>query len=452
LGRLFWKFFFFAWLAQMTAIVGVSAIFWLEERDHSRRQESIDHSPPAGTLVESAAAVLHHGGVDVLRKLLGDAPHALVYAFDEGNREILGRSIPPALIEQARNELERREGHPAVRLVSGADGHAWLLFLPYGGAMGGPPPRGKHPHPGGPRPPIEPLVAAMLASLIFAWLLAWYFAKPIRALHQAFEAAAAGDLAVRPGAAMGRRRDELADLGRDFERMASRLRALMDGQRRLLHDVSHELRSPLARLQVAVGLARQQPEKFAASLDRLEREAEHIDKLVGELLTLSRLDAGVMNAQEEDIPLADLLADIAADARFEAEAQGRSVELATLGPRMVRGRAELLHRAIENVVRNALRHTPPDSAVRIETALAEAGRAVRLTVLDQGPGVPADELDKIFDPFFRGSHPPNRDGHGLGLAIARRVVESHGGTIRAFNREGGGLCVEMVLPVGRPDK
>lgn len=447
MGRLFWKFFFFIWLAQMTAIVGVGATFLLEDRARSQRLENIDRSPPAGILVESAAAVLRHGGADVLRKLLGDAPYALVYALDENDRELLRRTVAPSMIDQARGVLAREDAPQAVRLAKDADGHPWLLFLPGGGTRSGPPPHGKHPHPGGAHLPFEPLVAAMVASLIFAALLAWYFAKPIRTLRQAFDAAASGNLEVKPSTAMGRRRDELADLGRDFERMAGRLRALLDGQRRLLHDVSHELRSPLARLQAAVGLARQQPEKFEASLARLDLEAERIDKLVGELLTLSRLDAGVMSAVEEDIPLDELLADIAADARFEAELQGRRVELVVSGAPLLRGRVELLHRAIENVVRNALRHTPPDSSVRI-AAIPAAGGVV-IAVSDRGPGVPDAELEKIFEPFFRGSPPTHRDGHGLGLAIARRVIESHGGTIHAANRAEGGLQVEIVLPTVR---
>ncbi len=446
MGRLFWKFFFFIWLAQMTAIVGVGATFWLENRARSRHLENIDRSPPAGTLVESAAAVLRHGGPAVLRKLLGDAPHSLVYVVDENDRELLGRAVADSLIKQARSVLADVDAPQAVRQVKGEDGVTWLLFLPNNGAQGGPP-HGKHPHPGGPRLPMEPLIAAMLVSLIFAVFLARYFSKPIHILRHAFEAAAAGDLEVKPSLEMGKRRDELAGLGRDFERMAGRLLALLEGQRRLLHDVSHELRSPLARLQAAVGLARQQPDKFEASMARLELEAQRIDKLVGELLTLSRLDAGVICGGEEEIALDELLGDIAEDARFEAEGQGRRVELAASCAALLRGRAELLHRAIENVVRNALRHTPPDSAVCIESRLAADGETVIVAILDEGPGVAEAELEKIFEPFFRGSHPPNRDGHGLGLAIARRVIESHGGVIRAVNRESGGLRVEMVLPL-----
>ncbi|MCE5181236.1 MAG: HAMP domain-containing protein [Betaproteobacteria bacterium] len=456
MGRLFWKFFFFIWLAQLTTIVGVSITFWLEHRAMDTKQAGIDRSPPAGFLVEAAAATLQYGGAPALRGLLGDVTQPKVYAVDEKNRELLGRKVDSAMIEQVRQALEAAPFPPAIRKVNGVDGHVYLLFLPLPGNRpdAGHPPNGRHPDGNGPPPPdgrhipIEPILAAMLASLIFAALLAWYFSKPIRNLHSAFEAAATGNLAVRLGPAMGKRRDELADLGRDFDSMASHLFALMDGQRRLLHDVSHELRSPLARLQAAIGLARQQPEKLEAFLERIEREGVRMDKLVGELLTLSRLEAGVTGSMEEEINMAELVADVINDARFEAEAHGRTVAFTGSGEAVVRGNAELLHRAIENVIRNAVKHTPEGGNVTVDARLDARGHSLYLSVTDQGSGISEGDLREIFEPFFRGKEMTNStDGHGLGLAISRRVVEAHGGTIRASNLVGGGLCVEIVLPV-----
>lgn len=372
MGRLFWKFFFFIWLAQLTSIMAVSTTFWLGHRAQEERLAQLGRNPSPGP------------------ELRPD-----------------GRAFPPG------------------------------RFLRPGGPS----------RPGFPFVPVVPLVATLLASLVFAALLAWYFSKPIRSLRSAFEAVAGGDLAVRLGPSMGQRRDELADLGRNFDRMASHLGALIDGQRRLLHDVSHELRSPLARLQAAIGLARQQPEKLESSLQRIERESVRMDSLVGELLTLSRLEAGVMGGAQEDIELGELLAEIVADARFEAEAGGRGVEFPGCGEIHVRGRAELLHRALENVLRNALRHTPEGGKVALEVHADAGGNSLRLAILDQGPGVAEKELDSIFEPFFRGGGAQSTDGHGLGLAIARRVVEAHGGSVRASNRTGGGLRVEIVLPL-----
>ena len=442
MGRLFWKFFFFFWITQLAAILIVTASFWLEHRDENGHRRG---GPPGGMALNAAAAVLRYGGIDGLRELLRNDPRGGIYALDGQDREILGRAIAPAQIAQIRRADKGKETAYGARIAHAADGRSYLLFEARPPEMHGPPPHGDRPPPGKYHLPIEPLIVAMLTSLLSAGVLAWYVAKPIRNLRSAFEAAAAGDLQVSPGRAMDGRRDELADLGRDFDRMAGQLRNLMEGQRRLLHDVSHEMRTPLARLQAAIGLAHQQPEKFDASLARIQLEAERIDKLVGELLTLSRLNAGVGATKEEEIDLADLIADIVEDANFEAEAQGCRVETAQTAPLILRGRPELLHRAIENLVRNAVLYTPAGGKVTLEAGCIDGG--LRIAVLDNGPGVPVDELDKIFKPFFRGAGAKSGAGHGLGLAIAQRIVASHGGTVRAANRPGGGLCVEIILPM-----
>jgi signal transduction histidine kinase len=304
--------------------------------------------------------------------------------------------------------------------------------------------------------PVEPLIGGVLASLVFAALLAQYIAGPIKSLRGAFAAAAAGKLDTRVGPAIGTRRDELADLGRDFDHMAGRLQDVIEAQRSLLHDVSHEMRSPLARMQAAIGLARQndaagaapKPEKLAAAMVRVERETARIDQLVEELLTLSRLDAGVADGALEDVNAVELLADIVEDARFEAQAGGRDVSFDAGAEGTVRGTAELLHRAFENVIRNAVKHTAPGSSVMVATRLGGAGE-LRVLVQDAGPGVPPGELQAIFTPFFRGSNGSGTEGHGLGLAIARRVVQAHGGSIHAANLPEGGLRVEIMLPLAK---
>jgi signal transduction histidine kinase len=294
--------------------------------------------------------------------------------------------------------------------------------------------------------PWVPIAAATAASLLFAVLLAWYFSRPIRALRQAFDAAANGDLAPRFSTESGKAGDELNDLGRDFDRMTARLRSLIDGQTRLLHDVSHELRSPLARLQAAIGLAHQQPEKWSASMERIERESVRMDKLVGELLTLARLEAGAIKASQEEISMADLLDQIADDAHYEAASQNRSVLLEGETDVQVMGQPDLLGRAIENVVRNAIKHSPEGGEVQLQTRPQPDASQLVIRVLDRGPGVSPADLETIFQPFFRSSN-ASTEGHGLGLAIAQHVIEAHGGSIKASNRAGGGLCVEMILPV-----
>jgi signal transduction histidine kinase len=282
-----------------------------------------------------------------------------------------------------------------------------------------------------------------MASFLFAALLAWYFSRPIRALRGAFEAAAAGDLAPKFGEArMAVAGDELAELGHDFDRMSAQLRTLMEGQRRLLHDVSHELRSPLARLQAAIGLAHQQPDKIQASLERIERESVRMDRLVGELLTLSRLEATSAPPAMEAVDLVEMVDQIADDARFEA---GARIEVDAPVPVTLMGAPDLLWSAVENIVRNAVKHGGAAGAV--DVALHPEDGLVHIEVLDRGPGILDEHLGEIFVPFFRSNPTQNNvDGHGLGLAIAKRVVETHGGRITAANRAGGGLRVTITLP------
>jgi two-component system OmpR family sensor kinase len=461
LGRLFWKFFFFILLAQITATVGIGSILWLEARSHERTHSDVDESPPAAFRVEAASATLHFGGVDALRSLLTQQRRRAVYAVDEQEHELLGRPVPPAALLQARSLLGRQPA--VVEEISTPDGHRYLLFqAPLEGfdsinhidraqtlrLFEGRTAAATHfiTTPTRDLIPFLPLIAAILASLIFAFLLAWYFAQPIRHLKQAFDAAAEGNLDRRLSVAMGGRRDELSDLGRDFDRMTQKLRALMISQRRLLHDVSHELRSPLARLQASIGLAMQQPEKIHESLQRIAREGGRIDKLVSELLTLSKLETGVMHTRIEAIDMQDLLAGIIDDAQFEANAKNCRVIWRAKINGLVDGDPELLQRALENVLRNAVKYSPVDNEITLTTQLDETARKLTVSILDQGPGVPESELKLIFEPFYRGSN-TNASGHGLGLAIAIRIVEAHTGSIIAGNREQGGLKVDIVLPL-----
>ena len=296
-------------------------------------------------------------------------------------------------------------------------------------------------------PPLEQFLDDILASLGCATLLAWLFSKPIRNLHAALADAAGGNLDIRIADRMGPGNDELKDLGIEFDRMIARLQSLITAQRRLLNDVSHEIRSPMARIQAAIGLAHQQPDKALPLMERIERESIRVDRLVGELLALSRLQAGVDYRSCEEIDLHELLSDIIDDARFEASAKGRSVCLGTEINGAVRGNVELLRRAVENVVRNAIKYSHRGGTVKVETALGSDGRVAVISVQDTGTGVPESDLANIFDPFFRSSTHQRKDGSGLGLEIAKRVVESHGGTIRAANVPTGGLRVTIELPL-----
>jgi two-component system sensor histidine kinase CpxA len=282
--------------------------------------------------------------------------------------------------------------------------------------------------------------------------MARYLAMPAGTLQRATRRLADGDLSARVGPAMGRRRDELADLGHDFDRMASRLENLVLSERRLLADISHELRSPLTRLQVALELARQDAgTKAQPSLCRIEEEADKLNGLIGQLLTLTRLENGLPGGATAPVDLECTLRKITADADFEANATGKSVTLTTCAPAWTHGDADLLHRAVENVVRNAVRYTALNTAVELELREIETdeGHFALIQVRDYGPGVPESELDAMFRPFYRVNvaREMTSGGVGLGLSITDRAVRLHNGTVRAINAEGGGLLVEIQLPL-----
>jgi signal transduction histidine kinase len=477
---------------------------------------TLDVGPPGMIMLDAARATLKHAGAAGLRELALGSRRMRLFILDEQGHELLGRSVPAKLREEVTRSLAGDNNARAVARLTGPDGRNYIAFAsriprsapdailqdglrvdvgpggPGGiGAMAGigagaggqgqrqgqgqgqaqgqgrgfGPDAGPGPGPGmggpmgGPMggggfglPPHVRLWlgigAATLASLLFAALLAWYFSRPIRALRSAFESAAAGDLAPKfahTRFSMGS--DELAELGHDFDRMSAQLRALMDGQRRLLHDVSHELRSPLARLQAAIGLAHQQPDKIQPSLERIERESVRMDRLVGELLTLSRLEASTAPPADEAVDLVEMVDQIADDARFEA---GARVQVHAPAPVTVRGTPDLLWSAVENIVRNAVKHGGADGEVDVD--VHPDGGKVLIEVLDRGPGIAAEHLGDIFEPFFRSNPSMNHvDGHGLGLAIAKRVVETHGGQITAANRIGGGLRVTIALPLAATD-
>lgn len=308
--------------------------------------------------------------------------------------------------------------------------------------------------------PLGVLALWAAGGLLFSGLLAWYLTRPITRLRGGFDRLAHGDLSARLKPVMGRRRDEIADLAGDFDTMAERLEQLVQARDRLLHDVSHELRSPLARLNMAVGLARQTssptPERVEETLARIENETARLDLLVGELLNLARVESGDPRL-DGYFEVEGMVRTVVADARFEAEASGVEVRsnaeneaVQGRSSHAVKGDAELMRRAIENIVRNALRFSGRGQTVEVNVDVDEAGRCFVLRVADEGPGVPAEGLSVMFDPFTRlhGGQPGN--GYGLGLAIARRTVLAHGGTIVARNRPQRGLEVEVRLPFGPP--
>jgi signal transduction histidine kinase len=290
-------------------------------------------------------------------------------------------------------------------------------------------------------PPVRIAIALAVSGLV-SLLLAAMLSRPLRRLRRAAQALAAGDLEARAG---GHGRDEIGALARDFDYMADRMRGMLDSQRRLLRDVSHELRSPLARLRVALELAEQNPAR-PDTLARIGKEADELERLVTDLLSLARLESGQVELQRTRLSLSGLLKSVVTDADFEAGARQRRVELRIREDGHVMGDAVLLRSAIENVVRNAVRHSPEQGCVEVE--LRGSGGELCIEVRDRGEGVPETELARMFEPFTRIAEARDRHsgGFGLGLSITGQVLAAHGGRVEARNREEGGLCVRLCLP------
>jgi two-component system OmpR family sensor kinase len=297
--------------------------------------------------------------------------------------------------------------------------------------------------------PREVLFVASIGGLAFSAILAWYLTRPINSMRHGFGRLAGGDFATRLGPAMGRRRDEIADLAYDFDKMAIRLAELVAARDRLLADVSHELRTPLARLNLAIELARQDPAKIGNSLTRIGREAAKLDEMVGELLTLAKMESSQSHG-EEYFDLAEVAKAVIQDARYEATAKSLDV-LLDIQPSgdgfewLVRGNGRLAARAVENIIRNALRYSPEGGQVQV--ALRRQAAFFHLSVTDQGPGVPEAMRGSLFQPFIVSG---DGFGFGLGLAIAQRAISVHGGTISARNRSLKGLEMLVVLPAVEP--
>ena len=442
--KLFLRFFVSVWTAMaLVLIFTVLGTGWLA---NERRESELTRQDQ---LAREASQLLGDSGVNGLRDWLSRQqaqlqPNERIFVIDESGHDLLGRAVPEFLqarvgrrpFPQQGGGQPERDDRLLSRLYS-ANRESFQLSLS----------SRRHYGPFGPVAPLA--IAGVLTLLLGAgvcYLLARYLSKPIQALRQATHQIAAGDLQVRVAAVVGKRNDELADLAVDFDAMSVRLRSLLESHQTLLRDVSHELRSPLARLQIALGLARRPGADLQRELDRIEHEAQRLDELIGEILSLCRLDDPARRMQTEDFQLQELLEPLCDNARLEAEARHVSVLLDRAPNLQLRGDRELLFRALDNVLRNAVRFSPDNGVVRVQ-AEAETG-AVLLAISDQGPGVPAESLQKIFEPFYRVAAARERDsgGNGIGLAITARVLKLHEGTVTASPAVGGGLRVELRLP------
>lgn len=447
---LFVRIFLSFWVAQALFFV-LAILVTLAFRPRTSTWEAL-----RTTALNDAVNAYEEGGSQQLRQYLDSldaTQHVRAYLVDERGVEVSGRGAPDWAMRVAAGGPRLPQNgflFPAPPVArdsrASSDGkHRYTIVL---GLPQGPRvfigPRGV---------PLTGLIIGVLTSGLVCYFLSWYLTKPIVRLRSAARQLAAGDLTARTGAPASSRRDEVAGLMRDFDAMAERLETLLKAQSRLLNDISHELRSPLARLNVALGLARQRASVESIDmLDRIELEASRLNELIGRILTLARLEDGEQLVPQTPVALDEVIASITEDAEFEAQARHCHVKTSIPeGNWDVRGNASLLHSAVENVVRNAIRYTQEGTSV--EVALSQesrdgTGEAV-LHVSDSGPGVPADALDKLFEPFYRLDDARERQtgGVGLGLAITERAVRFHGGKVAASNRPGGGLTVEIRLPL-----
>lgn len=435
-GRLFWKILLGFWFTFVAITQGLWVVFAVYN----------PHEPPESGIarrfvklqINSAVSTLHTGGMSALNDMMAGWP--------ENDRKLF--SVTPSLLPAQGNTVQDLEPgkipSEVVEFVQAPDGQGYRLRYDVQGLM--------HEY----RPPRQRDLLNMpppllwlggLGGLLFSAVLAWNLTRPMLQMRKAFGRVAQGDLSVRLFSSMGKRHDELSEVARDFDAMAERLQVLVKAREELLHDVSHELRSPLARLQLAIGLARQNPSNVETSLSRIEHEAGRLDKMIGELLALSRTESGEI-PDEEYFDLHGLVQAVVNDARYEAQLPG--VEIA-MHPEMpddmdytVKGNAELMRRAVDNVVRNALRFSARGQTINV--SLAHLDEYLQIEVADQGPGVEEDKLSSIFDPFVRVKSPLSGKGYGLGLAITRKVMLAHEGKVDARNAQPHGLVISLQVP------
>lgn len=448
---LFLKIFFWFWATVIATGVALVLTFIIEPRSvPSRWHETLtDTARYSGTIAVETAERDGIGSTNTYLERLEQETHMTACLFDSAGTAMAGtschnfQSMTSHVAASKSSDFSMRYGIARVAFtLRGQKGREYIFATEL---------------PAGPRAALGINRAAvllqwgvaLLVSGLICFLLTRYLTSPILRLQEMSQKLASGDLTARTGSELTHRQDAIGDLVRDFNRMASRIEELISRQRQLISDVSHELRSPLARLNVALDLGRERKGSDPA-FEQMQEDIQLLDEMIGRLLTIAKLDISAPQVPMMDVDLADLLSQIARNAEFESREPNGGIHFALSGRCVVWGSAELLHSAIENVVRNAVRHTEKGTSVdvRMQCESSATGSEVRLTVRDYGAGVAASELKNIFLPFYRiaGARDRQSGGTGLGLAIADRVVRIHGGTIRAENAAPRGLKIEIVLP------
>jgi signal transduction histidine kinase len=452
----FVRIFLLFWLA-MALIVGASIAITYSNAAREYDRQEFQRRPPVAF---EASEALAGGGVRGLKKWLAANQDSVserdLFIVGPDGVDMLGRHLSETAMRrleffnhdtQSGPEQRPPEGAPPTNFrpmrqapqIVAADGTSYtILVVPRRPSIFGALSR--------PGIPLAVLAVALVVSALASWWLARHFSAPIKRLQEGARAVATESLDLRVSAGLDGRNDELAVLARDFDAMADQLKANRSARTRLLRDISHELRSPLARMRVALGLARQLPNDPGRQLDRLESEVERLDKLISQVLQLARLQSADSHYERETVPIDEVIEEVVRDAEFEGAAKGCLISARGRAGAYVMGNREFLRSAIENVLRNAVRYSPPNTPVELQVTCAQGSLLIRIR--DRGPGVPGDDLARIFEPFFRVAESRDRGsgGEGIGLAITAQVLKSHGGTAIAANRPEGGLEVCLSMP------
>jgi signal transduction histidine kinase len=439
---LFWKFFLFFWLTQAIVIaLAVLVANFGFGRDQIKTLDQLEAH--ASSIAQEAAQTYEEKGAPELNRFLDsqfEATGARFWLFDAQANELSGNPYTTGVAN-------------AVRGVTSPAPVSPVVTLPIQGAKGSYTFAGQVRPRRAPRPPfsvlLRQLALGVLVSGVICFFLAHSLARPIVELRAAAQELAIGNLGARAGEGVGKRKDEIGELGRDFDRMAGQIEGLVSNQKQLLRDISHDLRSPLQRIRMALELARRGDASQQAQLDRIERETVRINSFIEQLLTLARLESTESTPTMEVLSFNEIIEQIVVDAKLEAERVGCALSFTALSRYKVKGNAEILQSATENVVRNAIHHGGEGKSV--ELGLHAEGNDAVLTIRDHGPGVPEEVLPRLFEPFFRvdSARSLTTGGSGLGLAIAAKAVALHGGTISAHNAAPNGLVVTIHVPLLR---
>ncbi len=450
--RLYAKIFLWFWITG--TVTGIASVLVVVFEHHPMRQTS-------SRVFQDTANFFGAGAVDVLEESGPKAASDYIMELSKNTRIrgcIFDERASPLAGEQCQEFQDlatqiAQGGHP-VSVVShnstktamkipGSDGHTFIFAS---GLITGP-------H----TPPEYDLgkialrgAIAVLVSGIICYFLTRFLTEPILMLRSAAQRITAGDLGVRVEGDLAKRGDELGEFARDFNRMADQTEHLIHSQRQLLYDISHELRSPLARITVALDIFRTRMEGDS-TLNRMDGDLQQLNEMIGRILTVAKLESTSTLQVSATVELSELIASVAHDADFEANEKGSSVKVFKMDYATIEGDQNLIRSAVENVLRNAVRFTAPETSVevRLKTSEIDGRRSATISIRDHGPGVPEEELPHIFKAFYRVTDAGSRSskGVGLGLSITERIVQLHEGQLRAANMPGGGLQVEIELPL-----